>query len=70
MQQQVEEKSFESGKKEWADYKHVVWHQAFYELLGSLMQHAKHGCNVRCGDDVIRWLFPIILILLADFEEQ
>jgi hypothetical protein len=28
------------------------------------------GCFFKCGDGAVRWLFPIVLILSADYEEQ
>ncbi|KAJ7898508.1 hypothetical protein B0H13DRAFT_1884243 [Mycena leptocephala] len=47
----------------------IVWHTAFYELLESLVIPAKVGDWMTCGDRTLRWLWPIILILAADYEE-
>ncbi|KAJ7886048.1 hypothetical protein B0H13DRAFT_1889327, partial [Mycena leptocephala] len=41
----------------------------FYELLESLVIPAKVGDWMTCGDRTLRWLWPIILILAADYEE-
>ena len=60
----------ETGKKGYVNFKRVVWHKAFYEIIESLELYAKTGYRLKCGDGVQRWLFPIILILSADYEEQ
>ncbi|KAH8991781.1 hypothetical protein EDB86DRAFT_3065116 [Lactarius hatsudake] len=36
----------------------------------SIVMHSKTGCWLECGDGVERWLFPIVLILSADYKEQ
>ncbi|KAF6751895.1 hypothetical protein DFP72DRAFT_991199 [Ephemerocybe angulata] len=56
--------------KDFADYKRVVWHGCLGKFLESIFHHGKEGCWVRCGDGIERWLFPLILILSADYEEQ
>ncbi|KAJ7876625.1 hypothetical protein B0H13DRAFT_2235988 [Mycena leptocephala] len=65
----VDEDSKEKGKPAFANFKNVVWHTAFYKLLESLVIPAKVGDWMDCGDDIHRWLWPIILILAADYEE-
>ncbi|KAJ7824944.1 hypothetical protein B0H13DRAFT_1918851 [Mycena leptocephala] len=65
----VDEDSKEKGKPAFANFKNVVWHTAFYKLLESLVIPAKVGDWMDCGDDIRRWLWPIILILAADYEE-
>lgn len=50
--------------------KRVVWHEAFLEILKTIESYAKLGCMFNCADGVLRWIFPIILILSADYEEQ
>jgi len=52
------------------NFKRVVWHDSFYELLDSIHIHSKTGFHIRCGDGIVRHLFPAILILSADYEEQ
>ncbi|KAJ7897519.1 hypothetical protein B0H13DRAFT_2234374 [Mycena leptocephala] len=65
----VDEDSKEKGKPAFANFKNVVWHTAFYKLLESLVIPAKVGDWMACGDGILRWLWPIILILAADYEE-
>ena len=60
----------EKGKKAYVDFKTVVWHESFRKLLESIRDHSKLGFWFKCGDDIIRRLFPLILILSADYEEQ
>ena len=52
------------------DFKRVVWHEAFYEVLATISEPSRTGQHVGCGDGVNRHVFPAILILSADFEEQ
>lgn len=52
------------------DFKRVVWHEAFYEVLATISELSRTGQHVRCGDEVDRHVFPAILILSADYEEQ
>ncbi|EFI26693.1 hypothetical protein CC1G_15464 [Coprinopsis cinerea okayama7 len=61
-----------SSKKstEWAEYKRVVWHESFRAILESIKAHSKEGVYYKCGDGIVRRLFPCILILSADYEEQ
>ncbi|KAJ7059195.1 hypothetical protein C8F01DRAFT_1370778 [Mycena amicta] len=59
----------EKGKPGYTNFKTAVWHESFYQLLESIEQHSKLGSLVRCGDGKIRKLFPMILILAADYEE-
>ncbi|KAG1830270.1 hypothetical protein DFJ58DRAFT_737038 [Suillus subalutaceus] len=56
---QVSEDADEEGKPGFVNLKRVVWHEAFLKLL-ELVAILK----------IARWLFPIILILSADYEEQ
>ena len=66
----VDEDSGESGKKGYVNFKRVVWHWAFYEILESIRLLGKVGYKLLCGDNIMRWLFPLLLILSADYEEQ
>ncbi|KAJ7440387.1 hypothetical protein FB451DRAFT_1344114 [Mycena latifolia] len=59
----------ESGKQGYVNFKNAVWHAAFYKLLESIMLHSKTGVWTHCGDGKRRWLFPVVLILAADYEE-
>jgi len=51
-------------------FKNAVWHKSFFKLLESAIKHAEMGYWFECGDAVQRWLWPLILILSADYEEQ
>ncbi|KAJ7075495.1 hypothetical protein B0H15DRAFT_925434 [Mycena belliarum] len=59
----------ENGKPAFSNFKNIVWHTAFYKLLESLVHPSKVGDWTHCGDGIIRWLWPLILILAADYEE-
>ncbi|KAJ7824744.1 hypothetical protein B0H14DRAFT_3110853 [Mycena olivaceomarginata] len=65
----VEEDPLESGKPGYVNFKNAVWHAAFYKLLESIVLASKTGIMTKCGDDVFRCLFPMILILASDYEE-
>jgi hypothetical protein len=67
---QVDEDANEKGKTGFVNFKRVVWHKAFYKLLESISAHSKTGFWYECGDLITRHLFPFILILSADYEEQ
>jgi hypothetical protein len=67
---QVEEDPEESEKTAYINFKRVVWHEAFFLLLKTIISHSKTGYWIECADKVKHWLFPVILILSADFEEQ
>lgn len=66
---QVEDED-EEGKHGFTTFKWVVWHEAFWVLLEEIAKWARLGHNFKCADDIIRLLFPIILILVSDYEEQ
>jgi len=66
----VEEEAEESGKKGYVNFKRVVWHSSFYELLDSIRDYSKTGFHIKCADGIVRRLYPVILILSADYEEQ
>ncbi|KAF9780021.1 hypothetical protein BJ322DRAFT_1165130 [Thelephora terrestris] len=66
----IEEEAQESGKRDYVNFKRVIWHDSFYELMDSIHAVSKTGLHIRCADGIIRHLFPVILILSADYEEQ
>ncbi|KAI0055128.1 hypothetical protein BV25DRAFT_1816053 [Artomyces pyxidatus] len=66
----LEEDEDKTGKKTYVNFKNIIWHKSFYLLLEKVIEIAKDGFHFTCADDVLRWLFPIILILSADYEEQ
>ncbi|KAF8837802.1 hypothetical protein BDN67DRAFT_991595 [Paxillus ammoniavirescens] len=66
----VPEDAEEDGKLSYMTLKHVVWHESFFKLLEEVIQHARSGYVHACHDKIERTLFPLILILSADYEEQ
>ncbi|KAI0677658.1 hypothetical protein C8Q78DRAFT_962196, partial [Trametes maxima] len=60
----------ERGKLSYTTHKRAVWHESFWILLKVFAKMGKLGELFKCGDDITRLLFPIILILAADYEEQ
>lgn len=66
----VAEDPSETGKKGFVNHKHAVWHSCFLKFLESVAMHSKTGYHHPCADGVTRWLFPLVLILSADYEEQ
>ncbi|KAJ7757236.1 hypothetical protein DFH07DRAFT_868144 [Mycena maculata] len=59
----------ENNKPAFSNFKNIVWHTALYKLLESLVPPSKTGYWTTFGDEIARWLWPIILILAADYEE-
>jgi hypothetical protein len=66
---QIDDDTAESGKTGYVNFKHAMWHAAFYKLLESIASISKTGVRTTCGDREKRWLFPCIVILSADYEE-
>ncbi|KAF8266326.1 hypothetical protein EI94DRAFT_1803249 [Lactarius quietus] len=67
---QVKEDLKETKKPEFVAHKCTVWHQAFSTIIQSIVALSKSGCWLECGDGVKRWLFPTVLMLSGDYEEQ
>lgn len=65
-----EDDAAESGKPGFVNLKRVIWHTAFHEILRSIEHHAEFGTSITCGDGVKRQIFPRIIIISADYEEQ
>jgi hypothetical protein len=65
----VPEPAEDKGKLSYTNFKQVVWHEAFLRILDKLEEFSKMGYCHKCYDEIIRWLFPLILILSADYEE-
>ncbi|KAG1858351.1 hypothetical protein C8R48DRAFT_544380, partial [Suillus tomentosus] len=66
----VPEDSDEDGKLSYTNLKRVVWHESFSILLVTIMVLSATGFAHECYDGIQRWIFPLILILSADYEEQ
>ncbi|KAJ6552133.1 hypothetical protein DFH09DRAFT_1248753 [Mycena vulgaris] len=61
----VKDNPQENGKPAFSNFKNIVWHTAFSKLLESLVHPSKVGNWTKCGDEIICWLWPMILILAA-----
>ncbi|KAI0284933.1 hypothetical protein BC826DRAFT_1189767 [Russula brevipes] len=66
----VSEDPKESKKPLFVNFKRAVWHESLHIVLQSIIRHSKSGCWLQCADGAQRWIFPNILILSADYEEQ
>ncbi|KAI5990052.1 hypothetical protein F5J12DRAFT_907606 [Pisolithus orientalis] len=66
----VPESAKEEGKTGYTNYKHVIWHEAFLCIIDRLAKLSKLGYKYECYEKITQWLFPLILILSADYEEQ
>jgi hypothetical protein len=62
---QVKENPKETKKPEFVNFKRMVWHKSIFQVT-----HSKTSCWLECGDGVRQWLFPTVIILSADYEEQ
>lgn len=65
---QVPEDSDKSGKTPFVDFKRVVWHSSVHKILEPFLKLV--GLPYIDVYGILRLLFPIILIIAADFEEQ
>ncbi|KAG1859330.1 hypothetical protein DFJ58DRAFT_715722 [Suillus subalutaceus] len=66
----VPEDSDEDSKLSYTNLKRVVWHESFSILLVTIILLSATGFAHECYDGTQRLLFPLILILSADYEEQ
>ncbi|SJL09055.1 uncharacterized protein ARMOST_12431 [Armillaria ostoyae] len=67
----VEEEEDNKGKPLWINFKRVVWHEAFRKILGSIAQYSRSGYAFKLpNSEKVIILYPFILILSADYEEQ
>lgn len=65
-----EEISSESGKRAFVNLKRVIWHEAVALIFKSIETYTRLGTSVECADGVSRILFPHVLMISADYEEQ
>jgi hypothetical protein len=70
VQQQVEGDAGDANKTSFTNFKNVVWHESFHVLLRTIAEHTAEGYWHLGVDGIERLLFPILLILSADYEEQ
>ncbi|TFK18477.1 hypothetical protein FA15DRAFT_253053 [Coprinopsis marcescibilis] len=66
----VPEDADKTGTRKFADFKRVVWHEGFERILESIVDYSKTGYFFQCGDGIKRRVFPLVMILSADYEEQ
>ncbi|KAF9034142.1 hypothetical protein BJ165DRAFT_1356801, partial [Panaeolus papilionaceus] len=66
----LESKEMSRNKPELANFKGLAWHECFWVLLQNIRQPLLHGKYVECGDDIQCDLFPFIVIVCFDYEEQ
>ncbi len=57
-------------KTDFVNTKRTVWHTAFLEIVQSIEQYTEIGTSVVCGDKKTRQIFPRVLFISADYEEQ
>ncbi|KIJ21105.1 hypothetical protein PAXINDRAFT_160453 [Paxillus involutus ATCC 200175] len=62
--------SAESGKPAFMNLKCIVWHVSFLKLLETISTLSRTGFSHKCYNGITCWLFPLILILSVDYEEQ
>ncbi|KAF8832795.1 hypothetical protein HHX47_DHR1001873 [Lentinula edodes] len=67
---QVSEDAAHSGKADFVNFKNVVWHESAVKIFESMAEYCRTGYTMVCGDGVRRWMYPIVLIKSADYEEQ
>ncbi|KAI6004888.1 hypothetical protein EDD15DRAFT_2137659, partial [Pisolithus albus] len=53
----------------YVNFKHVIWHKAFYKLLEKVAELPKVGYLHECYNNILQWLFPVIVILSANYED-
>ena len=67
---QIEDSEEDKHRTSWVNFKNAIWHKSFHKLLQSIEVYAVTGYSLKCGDHVHRNIFPFIVILSADYEEQ
>lgn len=55
---------------DYVDFKQVVWHESFKKFLESVRDRSWVGVARKGPNDEDLVIFPLILILSADYEEQ
>ncbi|ESK82060.1 hypothetical protein Moror_13415 [Moniliophthora roreri MCA 2997] len=66
----INQESKHSGKTSFVDFKVIVWHQSAIKMFESIRIYCKVECILDCSDRICRLLYPILLALSADYEEQ
>ncbi|KAF8064141.1 hypothetical protein FPV67DRAFT_1419844, partial [Lyophyllum atratum] len=60
--------STEKSNSEFVDFKKTVWHALFKKLLENVAEFSKEGIDVRCGDRIVRRIYPFIARLEAQVQ--
>ncbi|KAK7454067.1 hypothetical protein VKT23_011580 [Stygiomarasmius scandens] len=66
----VPEDSAHTHKKDFVDFKSIVWHESASKIFESIFQYSQTGYAMTCGDLISRLLFPLVMIASSDYEEQ
>ncbi|KAG2074144.1 hypothetical protein BDR04DRAFT_1126829 [Suillus decipiens] len=66
----VSEDSEHAGKSSFVNFKNAIWHESFLKLLEFVIQISRTGCWFECSDAIKCLIWPLILILSTDYEEQ
>ncbi|KAK0481054.1 hypothetical protein EDD18DRAFT_1113170 [Armillaria luteobubalina] len=66
----VKEEAQHTGKFYYTDFKRAVWHKAFEFILSPIKDKSKFSAWVQVARAAELYLFPTIMILSADYEEQ
>ncbi|KAK0503766.1 hypothetical protein EDD18DRAFT_1099090 [Armillaria luteobubalina] len=66
----VKEEAQHTEKSYYADFKRAIWHKAFEFILSPIKEKSKFGAWVQVAGAAELYLFPTIMILSADYEEQ
>lgn len=65
----METDATEAKQAGFKNFRNLVWHEAFV-ILKTILALSKTGYWHLCADQIKQHLFPLILILTADYEEQ
>ncbi|KAG1761648.1 hypothetical protein EDD22DRAFT_847614 [Suillus occidentalis] len=66
----VSKNSGEDKKLSYMNLKYIIWHESFFKLLKSIILYVKTGFIHECYDCITHWLYPLVLLLSADYEEH
>ncbi len=67
---QIQDDEMDKGKTKYTNMKEAIYHAAVRKILEKFIAASHTGVTWLCGDEVIRWIIPILLLLAADFKEQ
>ncbi|TFK16686.1 hypothetical protein FA15DRAFT_606592, partial [Coprinopsis marcescibilis] len=66
----LEESEAYRGKSSFVDFKRKIWHESMKVIFKSISTPSHFGHALKCGDGEIRRLFPNVIIVSSDYEEQ